>query len=219
LKSTSHLPIKPDVMNLHQRCTAIRAQGYNQIFGVKPTAVYGFHQLRGNDDGLFLIDVFAYPLQVGGMDKSVLAVVTNGMSDQAMVLDQKRPDRPRRRELIQYVTDCQLPQARALRDMAWLPLFDGFLLDTRDTAAWELPGLDNSSLKHSFFLDPIWEPHQQSFATIDRESVSFLWRIPISSAELAFKKERGADALLDRMDEVKLPWIFEETNRPPLLKG
>jgi hypothetical protein len=59
--------IKPEVMNLHQRCTAIRAQGYNQIFGVKPIAVYAFHQLRGNDDGLFLIDVFAYPLQVGGV--------------------------------------------------------------------------------------------------------------------------------------------------------
>jgi hypothetical protein len=60
--------------------------------------------------------------------------VTNGISDQAIVLDQKRPDRPRRRELIQYVTDCQLPKARALRDMAWLPLFDGFLLDTREYA-------------------------------------------------------------------------------------
>lgn len=216
----SVITINQEVVEAHQRCTAARAQGYNRIFSAKPIVVYAFHQLKGNqDDGPFLIDVFGYPMQVEGMCKRVLAVVTNGMSDQAMALDQQRPNRPRRRELIQYLTDCPLPHARALRDMAWLPLFDGFLLDTRDTVAWELPAPSNSPLKHSFFLDPIWEAHQQPFANIGGQPVSFLWRIPISTAELAFKKERGADALLDRMAEAKLPWIFEETNRPPLLKA
>jgi hypothetical protein len=47
--------------------------------------------------------------------------------------------------------------------------------------------------------------------------VSFLWHIPISDQERAFKQELGADALLDRMGEARLPWIFEEANRPSLV--
>jgi hypothetical protein len=207
----------PEAMAIHQQCTAVRAAAYNELFGSKPVAVYPFHQLRGKEDGPFLIDVFGYPLEIEGLDKTVLAVVTNGMSDQLMALDQERPKRPRRRELIQYLTECPLSRAQRLRDVAWLPLFDGFLLDTRDTVAWELPPKDHSPLQHAFFLDPIWTPHQGPFATIGGEEVSFLWHIPISSSELALKREEGANALLDRMQDAKLPWLFEEANRPSLV--
>jgi hypothetical protein len=209
--------IKPEIIAQHQRCTMIRAAGYNNLFGANPAAVYPFHQLRGKDDGEFMIDVFVYPLEVEGSKKPVLAVVTNGMSDQAMVLDRERPDRPRRRELIQYLTDCPLVRARRLRDMARLPLFDGFLLDSRDTVAWTLPGVVQTKWKHGFFLEPIWTPHQKELTKIDGEPVSFLWYIPLSDAELAFKRELGADALLDRMQEINLPWFFEEANRQPLV--
>jgi hypothetical protein len=44
-----------------------------------------------------------------------------------------------------------------------------------------------------------------------------LWHIPISSSELALKKEQGANALLDLMDEAKLPRLFEEASRPSLV--
>jgi hypothetical protein len=204
-------------MATHQQCTAIRAAAYGKLFGTKPFAVYAFHQLRGKDDGPFLIDVFCYPLAVEGREKAVLAVVTNGMSDQAMAPDQQRPGRPRRRELIQYMPECPGWCAQRLRDMAWLPLFDGFLLDARDTVAWDLPAKSDSVWKHAFFLEPIWTPHQGSFATIGGDEVSFLWHIPITGAELAFKKEHGANAFLDRMQEASLPWLFEETNRPALV--
>jgi hypothetical protein len=211
-------PIKgPEAMAIHQQCTAVRAGAYNKLFGSKPVAVYPFHQLRGKEDGPFLIDVFGYPLEVEGMDKPALAVVTNGMSDQLMALDRERPKSPRRRELIQYMRECPLSRAQRLRDMAWLPLFDGFLLDTRDTVAWELPPKDRSPLQHGFFLEPIWTPHQGPFAKIAGDELSFLWHIPISSSELAFKREQGANALLDLMGEAKLPWLFEEESRPSLV--
>lgn len=204
-------------MATHQQCTAIRAAAYGKLFAPRPFAVYSFHQLRGKDDGPFLIDIFCYPLAVQGLDKPVIAVVTNGMSDQAMAPDPQRPARPRRRELIQYMKECPGWCAQRLRDMAWLPLFDGFLLDTRDTVAWNLPPKSDSVWKHAFFLDPIWTPHQGPFATIGGDAVSFLWHIPITTAELAFKKEHGADAFLHRMQAASLPWLFEETNRPALV--
>jgi Suppressor of fused protein (SUFU) len=39
--------------------------------------------------------------------------------------------------------------------------------------------------------------------------VEFLWTIPISAAELAFKKAKGTGALLDLFDQRELPWLFE----------
>ena len=48
--------------------------------------------------------------------------------------------------------------------------------------------------------------------------MSFLWHIPISEAERAYKVEHGADALIDRLEAVELPWIFDESNRPSLLE-
>jgi hypothetical protein len=33
----------------------------------------------------------------------------------------------------------------------------------------------------------------------------------------AFKKEHGTDALIDRMEAVDLPWVFDEKNRPSLV--
>ena len=47
--------------------------------------------------------------------------------------------------------------------------------------------------------------------------MTLLWHVPISDAEIEYKKRHGMDALLDRMDAVKLPWIFDESNRPPLV--
>src|SRR5207244_5019967 len=47
--------------------------------------------------------------------------------------------------------------------------------------------------------------------------MGLLWHIPISDEERAFKQEHGSNALLDRMDKVKLPWLFDESNRPSLV--
>lgn len=34
----------------------------------------------------------------------------------------------------------------------------------------------------------------------------------------AYKQDHGADALIDRMEAVELPWVFDENNRPSLLE-
>ena len=53
---------------------------------------------------------------------------------------------------------------------------------------------------------------------VEGDKVSFLWHIPISDEERAYKQEHGADALIDRMEAVELPWVFDENNRPPLVE-
>jgi hypothetical protein len=201
----------------HMECTVIRARAYGELFGDKPVAAFPFHKLQGKSDGPYLIDVFVYSMEMQGDDRAIYAAVTNGMSDQRMA-EGDTPDQPRRRELIQYFRECSEGHAKRLRDMAWLPLHDGFLLDSHHTVAWEWPAVEGSPWKNAFFLLPLLSPHRQFAFEIDGDQVSFLWHIPISDQERAFKQEHGADALLDRMRDVRLPWIFEEANRPSLVE-
>jgi len=67
-------------------------------------------------------------------------------------------------------------------------------------------------------LPPI-KSHREFIFEVEGDKVSFLWHIPISDEERAYKKEHGSNALIDRMDAVKLPWVFDESNRPPLLEN
>jgi hypothetical protein len=201
----------------HMECTVIRAQAYAGLFGGKPVAAFPFHKLQGKSDGPYFIDVFVYAMELQGDERAIYAAVTNGMSDQRMA-EGDSPDQPRRRELIQYFRKCSEGHAKRLRDMAWLPLYDSFLLDTGHSVAWEWPAVEGSPWKNAFFLLPLPSPHREFTFEIEGDPVTFLWHIPISDQERAFKQEHGTDALLDRMKEVGPPWIFEEANRPSLVE-
>ena len=73
--------------------------------------------------------------------------------------------------------------------------------------------------KNAFFLLPLIRSHREFVFEVEGDPVSFLWHVPISDEERAYKQEHGADALIDRMDAVGLPWVFDENNRPSLLEG
>jgi hypothetical protein len=201
----------------HMQFTMIRAQAYEKLFGGKPVAFFPSHKFRGKEDGPYLIDVFVYSMEMAGDNRPIYAVVTNGMSDQRMA-EGDSPEQPRRRELIQYFRECTEGHAKRLRDMAWLPLFDNFLLDAQHSIAWEWPAMAGTPWKNAFFLLPMPNPHQDFRCKIEGDPMSFLWHIPISDAERAYKQEHGANAFLDRMQKAKLPWIFEEANRPVLVE-
>ena len=67
--------------------------------------------------------------------------------------------------------------------------------------------------------DALLEPHVREFVfEVEGDPVSFLWHVPISDEERAYKQEHGANALIDRMDAVGLPWVFDENNRPLLVE-
>lgn len=71
--------------------------------------------------------------------------------------------------------------------------------------------------KNALFLDPIIRSHREFAFDLEGDEVRLLWHVPISDAELEYKRTHGADALIDRMSEVKLPWVFDEADRPPLV--
>ncbi len=199
----------------HIELTAVRVKAYEELFGCAASAVFSSHSLFKKPDERFLIDIFVYTLESASGDIDV--AVTNGMSDQRMA----KPDYPPewfRRELIQYFPKCTEGHARRLHDMAWLPLFDGFYLDSHHSIAWERPAVAGTPWKNGFFLLPLINPHKEFVFEVEGDQVSFLWHIPISDEERAFKLEHGADALIDRMETLELPWVFDEQNRPTLVE-
>lgn len=60
--------------------------------------------------------------------------------------------------------------------------------------------------------------HREFVFAVESDTVSFLWHVPISDAERAFEQEHGADALIDRMEAVDLPSVFDEKNRPTMVE-
>lgn len=196
----------------HRELTESRIRDYLRLFHVNPAPIYSW--MRFSDDTeTNLIDVFVFPLDP---EVPVVAAVTNGMSDRRMV-DKDDPTKWARRELIQYFPVCTEGHARRLHDMAWVPLYDGFLIDTHHSLAWEWPAVAGTPWKDAFFLEPIVKPHREFRFEVEGDEVSFLWHIPISDAERAYKQQHGSDALIDRMGEIRLPWVFDEANRPPLI--
>ena len=202
-------------MEKHVENTRVRARAFEALFGDKPEKIYP-HHLFSDDEDPYFIDVFIYALEIEDVEEDVVAAVTNGMSDYPM----KDPDSGQisRRELIQYFHECDEDHARKLYEMAWNPLFDHFVLDRYQTIEWPDAPVEGSPWKNAFFVAPLWNAHREFDIDIDRVPASLLWHIPISDEELEYKRKNGSDALLDLMEKAELPWIFDEDNRPPLLK-
>lgn len=200
----------------HMALTKVRAAALEELFGDKPATVFPAHELTNGKDDPFLIDVFVYEFEMEGDDYVIQAAVTNGMSDHAMP-DGDDPDSPRRRELVWYSYDCTAEYAKLLRDMAWLPLHDGFHLDAYHSIPWPFPAVEGSPWKNGFFLAPILVEHRDFRLTVDGDETSLLWYIPISDAEREYKVEHGPNALIDKLQAVNLPWVFDPDNRPPLV--
>lgn len=198
-----------DLHAVHRRWTPVRAAAYEKLFGGKPIEVHPYHRFAPAEETC-LIDVFVYHMAVEGRDRPIEIAVTNGMSDFPM----REEGMPRRRELIQYFVACDDRFARGLHQAAWLPHFDDFTLSHLHTIQW--PDKIAGDLQHSFLLGPIVYEHADFSVSIDGDPATFLWHVYLTAAEHAVKTTRGPNVLLDRMDEVNMPWILDPNNRPPL---
>ncbi|HEY5707582.1 MAG TPA: suppressor of fused domain protein [Terrimicrobiaceae bacterium] len=198
----------------HISLTKRRSKAYNKLFGSEPEKVFPYHAFDEDNDA-YVIDVLVYSLDLEEFPGRVVAAVTNGMSDYIMT-DPETGERARR-ELVQYFHDCDYEHAERLYDLAWMPLFDKFLLAEYQTIKMPDSVVPGSPLKNAFFLPPLLSAHREFSLEIEGISLCFLWHVPISDAELDYKMRNGANSLIERMQAVELPWIFDEAERPALL--
>lgn len=198
--------IKDDPLNRHIRYTPIRTKAYEELFEGKPVCIFPYHDFTKNTSTI-VIDVFVYRLIVAGHHSPVYVMATNGMSDD--VMPECDAGDSKRCEIIQYVNEPNNKYyARGIYDIGWLPHHDNFCIRSKDTIAWGSAVNGISRFTNSLVLDPIWSRHKQALTTICNDDIKLLWHIPITTLEYQYKKNNGTDALLDRLDENNIGWIF-----------
>ena len=150
------------------------------------------------------IDVYVHEPSAG---RDFHRLVTGGMSDRAM-------SDGSRAELVLYVAQPEEGYVDVLRAFARLvhdleTSFGAFhTIANGDPAT---PLFDGSALDSVFLLPPIVEPERSRDGelVLDGVPLQLLWVVPITSAEAALKLERGADALLDLLDERGHPPVLD----------
>jgi hypothetical protein len=197
----------------HAALDAVRLPAYAKLFGGEPVRISRAERADTASESWIPIDILVYGAEWKG-EKYEIAV-TSGMSDRRMV-EKDHPELWARRELIQYLRKCTDDDVERLRGMAWLPHHDQFLLEIDDTVG-KLPWKTASQWDNAIFLPPVWDRHRAFQCTVDGDPMSLLWHVPLSDKEREFKRKQGRDTLIERMDAVKLPWIFDRNNRPSLV--
>lgn len=137
-------------------------------------------------------------------NKDYYTLVTSGMSDRRMFMPKDSED-PRRLELEMYVKDIKKPQIDRLVNAAEFPFLEKTYLGHGDTIDWAEAITRGSNLEADLLIYSLLETHRQLTLFIRGDNVQLLWCIPITSAELDYKKEHGIDAFLDILDDANHP--------------
>jgi hypothetical protein len=146
-----------------------------------------------------MIDVLSFRDPAG-----VVALVTSGMSDASMPLHEGVSEASRL-ELFTYADDVNENIVRRLRQDAMFPFAERTWLGHGDTINWMAPLLPGSELTADLFIYSIVAEHRRLPFRVQGDDVDLLWCVPITDAELRFKKARGIDALLQVLDEEAHP--------------
>jgi hypothetical protein len=181
----------------------LREVAYGKLFDSDPVRVFP-HDLFQMPRCGGKIEVRIYDLPYERKVGQVQVAITSGMSDYRMG--------ETRREVIQYFRECRVEDIARLHGVAWVPLASGFSLDFFDTA-----GPIPSEWPASLFLPSLVKEHAGFKLMLDDDELRLLWHVPLRQEELDFKLRNGVNALLKRMQEVQLPWIFDANNRPSLV--
>jgi hypothetical protein len=101
-----------------------------------------------------------------------------------------------------------------LKGLAEMPFDDHTCLHWWHTVPNGMPMTAKPSLLTSyFFLPPYFEDEDFGGLQLDGDLVDFLWMVPITEAEREFAREHGSQALEDRMREVDLSHILDESRK------
>jgi len=154
----------------------------------------------------------------GDQPDNAFVLVTSGMSDQPMSLDEDAEarfaegDLKRRAELIWYVRDPTPAHIAHLRWLAQYPFMDATWLGWGHTVPLPDPIFPKSQLTTSLLLGPIVKIEQSMLADvrIDGDAIDPFVVHLLTPDEYQLKRESGVNALLDLFDEGDYGLILDE---------
>jgi hypothetical protein len=185
-----------------------REQVYQSLFG----PIQQIHDDRGG--AVPPIKVYVFGPGPGGRD--FFTLVTGGMSDLPMHLPPDAPARvPTRLELILYAREPKPEYIEGLRTTARFPH------DYQTCLGWghtipngqpPSPIFQGSKLTGILLVQSPLSPDRNlsEKLILEDEPVEILWLVPLTTAELVFKRDHGTEKLLDLFDQVQHPFILDE---------
>jgi len=194
----------------------LRTAAYTKLFEESPKQVI-VHDEFGRQPNLGgRIHVHRYDMSIAGSegqpDRAFEVIVTDGLSDYGM----RDPESGQviRRELIQYVPQATVENLARLHYSAWVPLAARFCLDYFQTM-----GPYQDRWAGALTMPPIVDDHAEFELKLPGggEPMKLMWLVPLTQAEVDYKVRHGVEALIGRMEDVNLPWIFDPANRPGLV--
>jgi len=181
-----------------------REELYHAFFGRKSTVMHELQPLAPH------VDVYIFEPEG---PRTFFTLVTGGMSDIPM----NAPENVdiRRAELILYAKE---PKERYVELMRWLAHL------VHDQRTWFTPGstmtngqppspiFEGSDADCYFFMPSPLEPDNTlaEKLRIERETVTFLWLVPVTMAECEFIRNNGADKFFDILDKNDHPLELNE---------
>ena len=188
----------------------IREAAYERLYG-KPESVS--HELLPQ---IPHIDVYTIKriLKKAAGNEEFHVLMTGGMSDLRMRVPRAAGDAAHRVELIFY---CGEPRDEYIETLRWIAHFP------HDSKSWlgyghtmpngnpPAPFWGSDTLDTLVFLPPIIMKDQNLHEelSLSGDPVSFLWVVPLTTAECNFKLQNGFDALLDLFGKNKHPYVFD----------
>lgn len=162
------------------------------------------------------IDVYRFPPGFKGRDYYTLA--TSGMSNFRMKLPPGIDIKYARAELIFYCTEPKDDYAELLRRIAHFPHDNNTWLGpghTMPNGTPPAPVFGSAALDSFMFIPTIVSPDKDlpNKIKLDADPVSFLWVVPITTAECELKLRKGTSAILDLFNRFEHPFVFSGDRR------
>lgn len=134
-------------------------------------------------------------------------LVTNGASNYRMTVP--NPTDICRIELFMYVRNPEERLVQRLARSAAFPQVENKSLGHGDTINWEVPVESGSNLTADLIIYSIVREDRDFSIVVEGDVMKLLWCVPITVAELEFKKANDIKQLLGVFDKVKHPKILD----------
>lgn len=185
---------------------AVREAHYERHFGTKPDKVW--HTTDAFDPH---VDIYPFPPTDA---RPYWTIVTGGMSDRPQQLPPGAgKDISALTEIIMYAREPKKWMIDSLSRLAEYPWrFDTFLHQ------WHSFDSEEPLIKGCIFtgfvcLPPFSEPETFDTLCLPEGKVDFLWAVPLTKAEIAYKVKHGANALMTIFRKKRMGHIIDENRK------
>ncbi len=182
----------------------IRERHYEEFFG--PITEPVVHSI---DSKVPHIDIYQFAPHG---ERDFWTLITGGMSDEPQFLPDSVPEYVTgRTEIMMYVRQPEGWMFNVLKGLAGMPFDDLTFLHWWHSVPNGKPmTVQPSGLTNFLFLPPYHEDDGFDELKIGDTKIHILWLVPITDAELKYKLDHGAEALLEVFDDRGLDIVVDE---------